>query len=274
VRGATPMQAPHWSQGMNRYAYVFNDPVNATDPSGFLSMSDVVKGFVTAGHIAGAGLMAYGSITSGHPATTNFTAVGGSTGGSSALMLPGLQGQPGSGPTVQEVQRPSLFDPEVGALACGGLCQGAVNFVNRNGPRLVDAAKRAYEVSKPYVQRAATRAAEVATRLADAVSRLGQPDARGVPRPTVTDPKLGNLVRDLYKGTNTNNPIGTGSTADAIRHELATGQAVGGKFHAQKGAEYARALENWLSKNPSASAADRSAAQAVLDDLRSALGSK
>jgi RHS repeat-associated protein len=93
------MQAPHWSQGMNRYAYVFNDPVNATDPSGFLSMSDVVKGFVTAGHIAGAGLMAYGSITSGHPATTNFMAVGGSTGGSSALMLPGLQGQPGSGPT-------------------------------------------------------------------------------------------------------------------------------------------------------------------------------
>jgi hypothetical protein len=94
------MQAPHWSQGMNRYAYVFNDPLNATDPSGFISISDVVKGFVTAGHIAGAGLMAYGSITSGHPATTNFMAVGGSTGGSSALMLPGLQGQPASGPTV------------------------------------------------------------------------------------------------------------------------------------------------------------------------------
>ena len=43
------MQAPYWSQGMNRYAYVFNDPLNATDPSGFLSMSDEVKGFVYGG---------------------------------------------------------------------------------------------------------------------------------------------------------------------------------------------------------------------------------
>jgi hypothetical protein len=98
--------------------------------------------------------------------------------------------------------------------------------------------------------------------------------ARGVARPTVTDPKLGNLIRDLYKGANTQNPIGTGSTADAIRHEAATGQAVGGKFHAQKGTEYARALENWIGKNPNASAADRSAAQSVLDDLRNALGGK
>jgi hypothetical protein len=93
------MQAPYWSQGMNRYAYVFNDPINATDPSGFISMSDVVGGFVTLGHIASAGLMVAGSVTNSHPAPTNFMAVGGSTGGSSAWMLPGLQGQPGSGPT-------------------------------------------------------------------------------------------------------------------------------------------------------------------------------
>jgi hypothetical protein len=75
------MQAPYWSQGMNRYAYVFNDPLNATDPSGFISMSDVVKGFVYGGHIAAAGLMAYGSMTSGNAATTNFAVVGGSSGG-------------------------------------------------------------------------------------------------------------------------------------------------------------------------------------------------
>ena len=29
------MQAPFWTQGQNRYSYVFNDPINATDPSGF-----------------------------------------------------------------------------------------------------------------------------------------------------------------------------------------------------------------------------------------------
>ncbi len=87
------MQAPYWSQGMNRYAYVFNDPLNATDPSGFLSMSDVVKGFVYGGHIASAGLFAVGSITNGNAATTNFATVGVSTSGSSWATLPGLQGQ-------------------------------------------------------------------------------------------------------------------------------------------------------------------------------------
>jgi hypothetical protein len=96
VRGATPMQAPPWSQGMNRYAYVFNDPVNATDPSGFISMSDIVGGFVAAGHIAAfvVPAIANGSLPS-------LGAVGVPTVGSSALTVPGLlQGQPGSGPTV------------------------------------------------------------------------------------------------------------------------------------------------------------------------------
>jgi len=31
------MQAPFWSQGLNRYSYVFNNPVNNTDPSGFVA---------------------------------------------------------------------------------------------------------------------------------------------------------------------------------------------------------------------------------------------
>jgi hypothetical protein len=94
----------------------------------------------------------------------------------------------------------------------------------------------------------------------------------GVPKPVVENPKLSNLVEDLYKGAKTENPIGTGSTADAIRHEAATGEPVGGKWHTQKGEEYARALEKWLQKNPDASESDRSAAQAILDDLHDALG--
>jgi hypothetical protein len=35
------MQAPFWSQGLNRYAYTFNDPVNNTDPSGFQAAGEI-----------------------------------------------------------------------------------------------------------------------------------------------------------------------------------------------------------------------------------------
>jgi hypothetical protein len=96
----------------------------------------------------------------------------------------------------------------------------------------------------------------------------------GVAKPTVADPKLNNLVKDLYKGANAKNPIGTGSTADAIRRERATGQPVGGKFHTQKGQEYARALQKWLDNNPAASESDRAAARAMMNDLRNALDGK
>lgn len=96
----------------------------------------------------------------------------------------------------------------------------------------------------------------------------------GVSEPLVTDPKLQNLVRDLYKGARTQAPIGTGSTADAIRHELATGQQVGGRWHSQKGREYITALTKWLSKNLGASAADRAAAQSIAQDICDALAGK
>ena len=96
----------------------------------------------------------------------------------------------------------------------------------------------------------------------------------GVPEPQVVDDKLKNLVRDLYKGARTKEPIGTGSTADAIRSEAETGEPVGGKFHTQKGGEYARALENWLARNSGAAAGDRAAAESILSDLRNALAGK
>ncbi|MBU1358851.1 MAG: hypothetical protein KKC79_15370 [Gammaproteobacteria bacterium] len=92
------------------------------------------------------------------------------------------------------------------------------------------------------------------------------------PTPTVADRKLGNIVGDLYKGAKMPNPIGTGSTADAIRNELSTGLATGGRFHSQKGAEYIRALDNWLAKNPDASHYDRMTAESLRNDLSNALG--
>jgi RHS repeat-associated protein len=45
------IRAPFFSQGLNRYAYVFNDPINATDPSGFSSV-DSRDAYDTAGGVA------------------------------------------------------------------------------------------------------------------------------------------------------------------------------------------------------------------------------
>jgi RHS repeat-associated protein len=92
--------------------------------------------------------------------------------------------------------------------------------------------------------------------------------------PSVGNAKLANLMRDLYKGVGSKNIIGSGSTADAIRYERATGLPVGGTFHTQKGTEYLRALNNWLARNPDASARDLLAAQSVRDDLASALAGR
>ena len=90
--------------------------------------------------------------------------------------------------------------------------------------------------------------------------------------PKVGDAKLGNIVGDLYKGAKGPNPIGTGSTADAIRNETVTGLATGGRFHTQKGTEYIRALENWQTKNSNASHYDQMVAESLKNDLLNALG--
>jgi hypothetical protein len=93
-----------------------------------------------------------------------------------------------------------------------------------------------------------------------------------LPIPQVSDPKLRNLVSDLYKGAKGPNPIGTGSTADAVRNELVTGLPTHGRFHSQKAREYVNALSKWLKNNPNAPYPDRLVAQSLLDDLTSALG--
>ena len=90
-------QEPDWSQGLNRYAYVFNDPVNRTDPSGFF-----VGGLV--GAIVGAGHLASGvAIAAGFGASIGAIANAGASlglGGAGSLMPggPSFTGTPGSGP--------------------------------------------------------------------------------------------------------------------------------------------------------------------------------
>lgn len=78
-------------------------------------------------------------------------------------------------------------------------------------------------------------------------------------------------VRDLFNGAKIVKPIGTGSTADAVRNELATGRPTGGTFHSDKAGQYIKALKNWLNDKLSASQYDKLAAQSLQCDLESAL---
>jgi RHS repeat-associated protein len=77
------MQAPFWSQGPNRYSYVFNDPINATDPSGFLAEDMVTMLGVHYPNEAASGAFAGG-------ADAGASAVDAGTGASAAAAGQGL----------------------------------------------------------------------------------------------------------------------------------------------------------------------------------------
>ncbi len=88
-------------------------------------------------------------------------------------------------------------------------------------------------------------------------------------RPFVDDPTLDGWFREMWRP---NAQIGNGSTAAAVRYELANpGASVGGRTHIQKAEGYVIALKRWLRTNPTASIRDRAAAENVLADLVSAL---
>ena len=75
------------------------------------------------------------------------------------------------------------------------------------------------------------------------------------------------IITELYRN---NAEIGDGGTADAIRHELATGELVGGRSHIQKGEDRLRQIERFLRKNPNHP--DRELLERLANDLRDALG--
>lgn len=64
--------------------------------------------------------------------------------------------------------------------------------------------------------------------------------------------------------------VGDGGTADAIRHEVATGELVGDRSHIRKGRERLRQIERMLSRNPNHP--DRRLLERLAEDLMSALG--
>jgi len=109
------------------------------------------------------------------------------------------------------------------------------------------------------------------TKSADEVG-AGADAARVLPTPQVADRKLQNLVDNLYKGTTNPNRVGSGTTMDAIRSEIATGSPTGGRMHITKGRETLQGLRNWLARNPDAALDDRRVANSLARELEDVLG--
>ncbi len=84
---------------------------------------------------------------------------------------------------------------------------------------------------------------------------------------SVKNDTLKNTINEIYRP---NAIIGDGGLADAIRHELKTGNLVKGKSHIQKGKERIKNLENIL-KNQNLNNSDKKIAQNLLEDLKDAL---
>lgn len=85
-----------------------------------------------------------------------------------------------------------------------------------------------------------------------------------------TNQKLKNTIKEMYRP---GAKIGDGGLSDAIRHEIKTGNLVGGKSHIQKGKERIRNLENIIRMqelNPS----DSKMAKELVEDLKKAMEGK
>lgn len=111
---------------------------------------------------------------------------------------------------------------------------------------------------------------------------LAQALRASMEKPTVYDPELAKHVDANYRQ---NAKMGSGSTADAIRHERSTGQKVGEKEHTQKGQDTINGLRHWLDTHPldhpdiktaeqfSQRKNDRIAAENIIKDIEDALKS-
>jgi len=89
-------------------------------------------------------------------------------------------------------------------------------------------------------------------------------------KPTVENKKLNNIINDIYKGQNSADPIGNGTTMDAVRYEKKTGLCVGGRNHTTKAQRLIKGINNVLLTKDILSK-DVATAIALRDDLQDAL---
>ncbi len=151
-------------------------------------------------------------------------------------------------------------------------CQPILNFVTKIAQPVIKLGTKI--ANSPTAKKAVETTTKIQSNPFIQKVESGASSNNSVNIPNVTDAKLGNIVRDLYKGSGNFNRIGSGSTADAIRNEIKTGLPTKGKFHFQKGEEYIRAIEKWVENNPDAFKGDLEAANFLKDDIIDALQKK
>ena len=100
------------------------------------------------------------------------------------------------------------------------------------------------------------------------IDNLGDLSKRDQLLNSVQNDKLKNAINEIYRPGAT---VGDGGLADAVRHELSTGELVGGKSHIQKATERVTNLENII-KNQPLNQSDLDIATKLLNDLKNALG--
>lgn len=124
----------------------------------------------------------------------------------------------------------------------------------------------------PFIGEVADTAklAKVANKAVDAAKVAGRSSKGTKLLNKVSSTKLKNTIKEIYRP---GAKIGDGGLADAIRHEIKTGQLVGGKSHIQKGVERLKNLER-ISQREHLTKQERKIVEDLIRDLKRALGGK
>ena len=146
----------------------------------------------------------------------------------------------------------------------------AGTYIASQGQRFIEGARNFVQRAGQAISNVSTKVSDVVQKAKDVVSNVfssGKSTGEKLLE-SVTNPKLANTVKELYRNNAT---IGNGGTADAIRHELSTGELVGGVSHIQKGIERIANIENII-RTQNLNPVDLRIAESLLNDLKDALG--